>query len=155
MYSLCVRVFLFVRFIHAVFWRCLKIFLAVTAFGDGGDVGISGWGPGMPINILALTRQLFHHHTHRIFGRKRQQCSWWEKPVVGQAENFEFYSDSDWSWGNPELLCAFLCFWKYFIHRITIFVVNFFPPLTVYTGEFSISNCVDVPHFLKTIFIEL
>lgn len=49
-----------------------------------------------------------HHHTHRIFGRKGQQCSWWEKPVVGQTENFEFYSDSDWSWGNPELLWVHL-----------------------------------------------
>ena len=50
---------------------------------------------------------------------------------------------------------AFLCSWKYFINGITIFVVNFFSPLTMYIGDFSISSHVDVPHFLKAIFIEL
>lgn len=50
---------------------------------------------------------------------------------------------------------AFLCFWKYFINGITIFVVKFFFPFTMYIGDFSISSHVDVPHFLKAIFIEL
>ena len=94
MYSLCVCVCVRERFIHAIFWQCLEIFLVVTTFGAGGDAGIYGWGPGMPINILALTRQLPHHHTQNV-RPKGSTVPMVRKPVVGQAENFEFYSDTD------------------------------------------------------------